>query len=168
MADIERLIAQGRNWASRASILGAGEEGIRLNEVFDEIEKEFNSTKGIEAQFLEIRRIISEIKALPNGAANQGANKIRELHAALAEVNRLMSDLSTTVHLTPVEIQASSLATLTKLVSELLRFASCEECPYHDRCFALVGFEYNDIECADRLFKWFSHADFPWLYDDRT
>lgn len=169
MADVERLIATGHYWAGEARMIGAGEEAIRLNEVFDDIEREFQAANGIEAQFLEIRRIIAEIKGLPDGEANLGTDKIRELHVALAKVNNYMSDLGTTVHLVPVEIEASALAILTKLVSQFfLRFVSCDECPYHDRCLALVGFEYNDKECAKRLFEWFSHADFPWLYTSCT
>jgi hypothetical protein len=120
-------------------------------------------------QFLEIKRIIAEIQALPEGAANQGADKVRELHTALAEVNCLMSDLGVTVHLTPVAIEASALTILTGLVSTFfLRVGGCDECPYKERCIALVGFEFNDKACADRLFEWFSHADFPWLYPERS
>jgi len=118
---------------------------------------------------VDAREIIKEIQALPEGAANQGADKIRELQATLAKINELNEDIGITIHLTPVAIEASALAILTGLVSEFfLRFAGCDECPYHERCYALVGFEYNDKACADRLFEWFSHADFPWLYPNRT
>jgi hypothetical protein len=120
-------------------------------------------------RFQDIRRIVRELQALPEGAANQGADKIRELQAVLGKINQSMSDLGITVHLTPAATEASALAILTQLVSGFfLRFAGCDECPYYDRCLALVGFEYNDKECSERLFEWFSKADFPWLYPDRT